>query len=286
MTHARKVAVVTDSTSDISHELAAQLGITMVPLNLHFGDEVFKDQIDINTDQFMAKMATTDKLPTTSQPSVGAFEETFRTVAAAGAAEIVCPVISSRLSGTYQSAQIAAQNLAGDVRIEVVDSLSGSWGLGFQVLRAVDLANQGWDASRIATTLLNETQHYHVVFFVETLEHLHRGGRITKAAQIVGSALKLRPLLRVDEGKVVPFERTRTRGKAMQALVDYAREIELVEELAVIHNTTPDDAAKLAGMLATITPERDIRITQMGPVLDTHLGPGALGIVVKVMPSE
>lgn len=286
MTDARNVGIVTDSTSDISDELAAQHGITVVPLNLHFGDEVFRDQVDITTDQFMEKMSTSDKLPTTSQPSVGAFEATFRTVAAAGAEEIVCPVISSRLSGTHQSAQIAAQNLAGEVRVEVVDSLSGSWGLGFQVLRAVTLASQGWDAARIASTLVNETVNYHVVFFVETLEHLHRGGRITKAAQIVGSALKLRPLLRVDEGQIVPFERTRTRGKAIQALVDFAKSVGGAEELAVMHNTTPDDAAKLAGMLAEITPDRDIRITTLGPVLSTHLGPGAMGIGMKVSHSE
>jgi DegV family protein with EDD domain len=286
MSQTRKVGVVTDSTSDISHELAAQHGITIVPLNLHFGDEVFKDQVNITTDQFMEKMSTSDKLPTTSQPSVGSFENAFRDLAADGATEIVCPVISSRLSGTYQSAQIAAQNLAGEIRVEVVDSLSGSWGLGFQVMRAVDLASQGWDAARIASTMANETVNYHVVFFVETLEHLHRGGRITKAAQLVGSALKLRPLLRVDEGAVVPFERTRTRGKAMQALVDYAASVEGVEELAVIHNTTPDDAGKLAEMLASITPDRDIRITQMGPVLDTHLGAGAMGVVTKVAPIE
>lgn len=287
MTDIRKVAVVTDSTSDLSGEIADHHGVTVVPLNLHFGDEVFRDQVDITTDQFMARMATSDKLPTTSQPSVGSFELAFREAAAkASTRDVVCPVISSRLSGTYQSAQIAAQNLAGEIKVEVVDSLSGSWGLGFQVLRAAEMADQGWDSSRIAATLTNETDRYHVVFFVETLEHLHRGGRITKAAQLVGSALKLRPLLRVDEGKVVPFERTRTRKKAIQALVDFATDVELAEEIAVIHNTTPDDALQLSGMLAPITPERNIRITQMGPVLDTHLGPDALGIVVKVMQSE
>lgn len=133
MTNARKVAVVTDSTSDLLKETAAERGITVVPLNVHFGDEVFGDQVDISTDEFMAKMATAEKLPTTSQPSVGAFETAFR---AAGAQEIICPILSSRLSGTFQSAQIAAQNLAGEIKVELVDTLNVSYGLGFQVLRA------------------------------------------------------------------------------------------------------------------------------------------------------
>lgn len=285
MTDAATVAVVTDSTCDLGPEIAARHSITVVPLNVHFGDEVYRDQVDISTDEFMRKMAESEKLPTTSQPSVGAFESAFR-AAAGHAREIVCPVISSRLSGTFQSAQIAAQNVADDIKVEVVDSLSGSWGLGFQALRAADLANEGLDADTIGQILRNESDRYYVVFFVETLEHLHRGGRITKAAQLVGSALKLRPLLRVDEGKVVPFERTRTRSKATQALVDFARDVDVAEELAVIYNTTPDDAMKLADMVAPITPEHDVYVTQMGPVLGTHLGPDVLGIVVKARLSD
>jgi DegV family protein with EDD domain len=285
MTHASSIAVVTDSTCDLGNEITEGHNITVVPLNVHFGDEVFRDQVDITTDEFMERMVASAKLPTTSQPSVGAFETAFR-AAAAHASHIVCPVISSRLSGTYQSAQIAAQNVSDIVKVEVVDSLSGSWGLGFQVLRAVDLADQGQDAATIAQTLRNETDRYYVVFFVETLEHLRRGGRITKAAQLVGTALKLRPLLRVDEGKVVPFERTRTRGKATQALVDFARDVDVAEELAVIYNTTPDDARKLAEMVAPITPDRDVHVSQMGPVLGTHLGPDVLGIVVKARLSD
>lgn len=285
MAHAPSVAIVTDSTCDLSVDLVERNNITVVPLNVHFGDEVYRDQVDISTDDFMKKMAESAKLPTTSQPSVGAFEAAFRE-AARESGGIVCPVISSRLSGTFQSAQIAAQNVSDDIKVEVVDSFSGSWGLGFQVLRAVELANSGLDASTIAQTLRNETNRYFVVFFVETLEHLRRGGRITKAAQLVGSALKLRPLLRVDEGKVVPFERTRTRSKATQALVDFAREVDVAEELAVIYNTTPDDAARLAETVAPITPGNDVYMTQMGPVLGTHLGPDVLGIVVKARLSD
>lgn len=278
MTNARRVAVVTDSTCDIDTELVAARGITVVPLNVHFGDEVYRDQMDITTDEFMAKMATAEKLPTTSQPSVGSFETAFR---ATGATEIICPLISSRLSGTFQSAQIAAQNLAGGIRVELVDTLNVSYGLGFQVLRAADLADQGLDPATIAQTLRNEIWRYHVVFFVETLEHLRRGGRIGKAAQMVGSLLQLRPLLRIDEGQVVPYERTRTRSKAMRALADFATDNIIPEEIAVLYNTTPDDAVKLAETLGPATPEAAIRLVKLGPVIDSHIGPDVLGVVVK-----
>lgn len=278
MTNARRVAVVTDSTCDIDKDLVAARGITVVPLNVHFGDEVYRDQVDITTDEFMAKMATAEKLPTTSQPSVGTFETAFR---ATGATEIICPLLSSRLSGTYQSAQIAAQNLAGEIHVELVDTLNVSYGLGFQVLRAADLADEGLDAASIAQTLRNEIWRYHVVFFVETLEHIRRGGRIGKAAQMVGSLLQLKPLLRIDEGQVVPYERTRTRSRAMRALADFATDNIVPEEIAVLYNTTPDDAAKLAESLRPATPEMDIRLVKLGPVIDSHIGPDVLGVVVK-----
>lgn len=278
MTNARTVAVVTDSTSDLDKHLAEERHITIVPLNVHFGDEVYRDQVDITTDEFMARMAESDKLPTTSQPSVGSFEAAFR---ATGASEVIAPLLSSRLSGTFQSAQIAAQNLAGEIKVELIDTLNVSYGLGFQVLRAADLADKGLNASTIAQTLRNETGRYHVVFFVETLEHLRRGGRVGKAAQMVGSLLQLRPLLRIDEGQVIPYERTRTRSKAIRALVDFATDNLVPDELAILYNTTPEDARKLAGMLQPVTPDQEVTLVQLGPVIDSHIGPDVLGVVVK-----
>lgn len=274
------VAVITDSTSDLTPDATVPRGITVVPLNIHIGDETFRDQVDITTDEFMRRMDDVDALPTTSQPSVGAFEQEFLKLAETHR-EAVCVTISSRLSGTYQSAQIAATNVAGKIDVHVVDSLNASYGLGFQVLRAVDLAAEGKDAATIATTLRAELQRYHVIVFVETLEHLRRGGRIGKAAQLVGSLLQLRPLLRIDEGQIVPFERTRTRGKAIQAIVEFASSIGIADEIAVLYNTTPDDARDLAARLAVLTPEHDIHIAQLGPVIDAHIGPDVLGVVIK-----
>lgn len=287
MSTSRKVAIVTDSTCDIEADLAAERGISVVPLNVHFGETVYLDQLEISTDDFMAKMSSSEQLPTTSQPSVGAFEEAFRKAAAdQGAAEIVCVTLSSRLSGTFQSASIASQNLAGELPVQVVDSFSASYGLGMQALRAADLADSGASAATIAETLTNEIGRYHVVFFVETLDHLRRGGRIGKAAQMVGTLLQLKPLLRVDEGQIVPFERTRTRSKAIRALQSFVKESGPVEDAVVLYNTTLDDARSLADELASSTPNGEVKLAKVSPVIAAHIGPDVLGVVVKEQLSE
>lgn len=282
MSTSRGVAIVTDSTCDLPHDVASAHGITVVPLNVHFGESVFADQIEITTDEFMDKMESSTVLPTTSQPSVGAFEEAFRNAAKEqGVTEIVCICVSSKLSGTFQSASIAGQNVADSLHVEVVDSFTAAYGLGFQALRAAELAESGQSAKEIAEMLRNEISRYHLVFFVETLEHLRRGGRIGKAAQMVGTLLQLKPLLRVDEGVIVPFERTRTRSKAIRALEAFVAEAGPLDELAVLYNTTPDEAKALAAVIGVHTPGNEPVLAKVSPVIATHIGPGVLGIAVK-----
>ena len=236
---------MTDSTSDLSPVQQQHHGITVVPLNVHFGQDAFRDGIDISAGEFNARMASADRLPTTSQPSVGTFETVFRQLAA-DHDEICCVLLSTRLSGTVQSATLAAQAVAGQVRVEVVDSTNVAAALGMMAIRAAALADDGHDAGFIAKTLVSEVGRYHTVFFVETLEHLRRGGRIGKAAQLLGDVMRLRPLLRIEGGQVVPWERTRTRTRATDALVEFARDIARIELAAVIYNTTPVDARALA----------------------------------------
>lgn len=281
MTRASPVAIVTDSTSDLPPDVCERFGITVVPLNVHFGDETFRDQLDLTTDEFMDRLARSDSLPTTSQPSAGLFEQTFRELAQ-DHDEIVCVLLSSLLSGTVQSAQIAASAVADDIRVEIVDSLNATVGCGYQVLNAAGLAARGLDATSIADELRGQQSRYHVIFFVEDLEYLRRGGRIGKAASLVGSMLKLKPLLRVDDGVVVPFERTRTRRKAMDSLIEFAENLSGIEQICSLHNTTQEDAEKLidrVGHLASGEPV--IRTVVFGPVLGTHVGPGALGLAIK-----
>lgn len=286
MADTTRVAIVTDSTADMPAEVRERHGITMVPLNVHLGDQTWRDQVDLNTPHFMELLAESDQFPTTSQPSAGVFEQVFRELAETHDA-IVCVLISSRLSGTVQSAQIAADAVADTIPVEIVDSLNASLGCGFQALHAKRLADAGERAEAIATTLRAQTSRYHTIFFVETLDHIRRGGRIGKAASLVGSMLQLKPLLRIDEGQVVPFERTRTRRKATAALVDFAENLTGIERIGVLHNTTPDDAEALYGRVAHLARhESEIPIALVGPVLGTHVGPGTLGLAIEVAASE
>ena len=275
------VAVVTDSTSDLPVALQQRHGITVVPLNVHFGDEVFRDQVDITTDAFMERLRRSSALPTTSQPSVGLFAETFRRLAAEHDA-VVAVLISGKLSGTLQSATLAAEEVRDVIPVEIVDSLNGSMGLGHQALRAAELARQGLSAPAIAERLRAETSAHHVVFFVDTLEFLQRGGRIGRATALIGGVLQLKPLLRVDEGQVVPFERTRTRAKAIQGLIDFVGGLPHVERLSALYSTSEADGRALADRLAAAVPvpRAEIGLAQMGPVIGTHVGPGAMGVAV------
>lgn len=286
MTSTHRVAIVTDSTSDLPPDVRDRHGITMVPLNVHFGDETFQDQVDLTTDQFMQRLASTETLPTTSQPSAGLFEHTFRQLAA-DHEEIVCVLLSSRLSGTVQSAQLAADTVASDIRVHVVDSLNATLGCGYQAIHAAHLAEDGLDAEAIAARLRTQQNRYHVIFFVETLEHLRRGGRIGKAASFVGSMIKLKPILRVDEGVIVPFERTRTRRKAINAIAEFAENLTGIERITALHNTTPDDAEELIDRVGKLAAGESVaRTAVFGPVLGAHVGPGALGLAIEVASND
>ena len=276
-----RVAIVTDSTADLPPLLRDQFNVTVVPLNVHFGDEVYRDQIDITADAFMERLQRSPVLPTTSQPASGLFQETFLRLALDHDA-VVAVLISSKLSGTVMSASIARDAVADILPVEIVDSLNASLGLGFQVLRAAELAATGMVATEIAIRLRAEAGTYHLVFFVDTLEYLQRGGRIGKAAALVGSMLNLKPLLRVDEGQIVPFERTRTRRRARSGLIDFVRGLPRTERLAVVHSSTPDEAEQLAAELSATSglPRDRVLVAQFGPVIGTHVGPGAMGVSV------
>jgi DegV family protein with EDD domain len=275
------VAIVTDSTSDLPAAWREREEITIVPLNVHFGDEVFRDQIDLTTDQFLDRLQRVATLPTTSQPSPALFEATFRQLAVNHEA-IVAVLLASNLSGTFQSATLAAAAVKALIPVELVDSRSASMGLGFQALRAAELARQGLPASAIAERLRGETSANHVIFFVDTLEFLQRGGRIGRAAALIGGLLQVKPLLRVEAGEVIPAERTRTRAKAIAGLIEFVRGLPRVIRLSVLYSSGQDEAAGLADRLAGELgfPHDQIIVAQLGPVIGTHVGPGALGVAV------
>jgi len=281
----RTIAIVTDSTADLPADLRGRWGIAVVPVGLRFGDELFADGVDIDADAFLARMAAGGPPPRTVAPSSRQFAEVFRELGER-ALGIVAVVGSGKLGSTLGSAQAARDEVAGVVPVEVVDSRSATMGLGWQAVRAAELADSGLSLSAIAQTLRSETARYEVIFFVDTLEHLRRGGRIGRAAALIGQALDLKPLLRIDEGQVVPLDRARTHGRAVDALVDEVAAMGAVERVAALYATSEREGRALADRLVAETglAAGQVLVARIGPGVATHIGPGGLGVAVADLP--
>ncbi|CAA9558394.1 MAG: hypothetical protein AVDCRST_MAG59-2447 [uncultured Thermomicrobiales bacterium] len=281
----QRIAVVTYSTADLPEDLRAAVGITVVPLDVRFGDESFRDGVDLTNDAFMERLARVKLSPGTSQPSPARFEEVFRALAVDHDA-IVAVLLSAKLSGMLNSAAVATAAVAPLVPIELVDSRSGSVALGFQGLRAAELA-AGTDAPAIAEALRAEVQRHQVVFFVYTLEYLQPGGRIGRAVALISGMLQLKPMLRIDEGQVVPWERTRTRSRALAGQIDVARGLPAIERVAALYSSDRTEGIAFADRIASelSLPREQVVVAQIGPTVATRIGPGAMGIaVVEAVP--
>ncbi len=274
------VRIVTDSTADLTQEQQQAAGITVVPLNVHFGDQVFRDHVDLTADEFFRRLKASSQLPRTSQPSVGAFEEAFKKIRA-GSDEIVSVHLSSKVSGTYNSALMAAQAVGQDA-IDVVDSLSTSMALGFMALEAAKLARAGKDRTAIAERLRSLVPKARVICVVDTLTYLERGGRIGKARALLGSLLNVKPILQLKEGEVVPLGRARGRPQALSRLVELLGRDGKVSQLAIMHGAAHTDAEQLRDRVASSYPGLEILLTEIGAVLGTHTGPGVIGFTYLV----
>ena len=274
------VRIVTDSTADLTPEQQRAAGITVVPLNVHFGDEVFRDHVDLSTDEFFRRLKASPQLPRTSQPSVGAFEEAYRSLRQGGD-EIVSVHLSSKVSGTYNSALMAAQSV-GEGKIDVVDSLSTSMALGFIALEGAKLARAGRDRQAVADCLRGLVPKARVICVVDTLTYLERGGRIGKARALLGSLLNVKPILQLKDGEVVPLGRARGRPQALNRLVELLERDGKVRQLAIMHGAAQTDAEQLRERVASSYPSVDIQLTEIGAVLGTHTGPGVIGFTYLV----
>jgi DegV family protein with EDD domain len=274
------VRIVTDSTADLTPEQQRAAGITVVPLNVHFGDDVFRDHVDLSTDEFFRRLKASSQLPRTSQPSVGAFEEAYRTLLEGGH-EIVSVHLSSKVSGTYNSALMAAQSV-GAGKIDVVDSLSTSMALGFMALEGAKLAGAGRDRQAVAECLRGLVPKARVICVVDTLTYLERGGRIGKARALLGSLLNVKPILQLKDGEVVPLGRARGRPQALNRLVELLERDGKVSQLAIMHGAARADAEQLRERVASTYPGVDIQLTEIGAVLGTHTGPGVIGFTYLV----
>ena len=274
------VRIVTDSTADLTPEQQRAAGITVVPLNVHFGDQVFRDHVDLSADEFFRRLKASSQLPRTSQPSVGAFEEAYRKLLDGGD-EIVSVHLSSKVSGTYNSALMAAQSV-GDGKIDVVDSLSTSMALGFMALEGAKLAKAGRDRQAVAECLQGLVPKARVICVVDTLTYLERGGRIGKARALLGSLLNVKPILQLKDGEVVPVGRARGRPQSLSRLVELLQRDGKVSQLAIMHGAAQRDAEQLRERVASSYPGMDIQLTEIGAVLGTHTGPGVIGFTYLV----
>ena len=274
------IKVVTDSTSDLPADVAESLGIEVVPLNVHFGSDVYKDRVNLMPDTFYDKLINGDVLPTTSQPSVGEFIDVYERLGS-DADGIVSVHISEKLSGTMNSARLASQQANADCPIEVVDTFQVSMGVGICAMEAAEVANSGGDMNQVLLAARNAVTRSQCFFMLETLEFLQKGGRIGKAQALIGNLLKIRPMLMLQEGEVHPLGRERTRRKGIAKLVDTVEELAPISGLAVMYSTGPDEAQTLAQNVSKFMIEgREPMMLQIGPVIGTYAGPDTLGIAL------
>ncbi|MDO8880052.1 MAG: DegV family protein [Coriobacteriia bacterium] len=270
----RTVCVVTDSTSDIPRDVAAELGISVVPLNVSIDGETFSDG-DMSLSEFFRRMNAAKELPKTSQPSVGAFVTAFEQ-ALEHCAEVVCVTISNRLSGTLESATEAAR-VVGE-RVHVFDTLNLSWGEGYQAVAAARAAAAGGTIDEVKDMLEELRDRVHMVVGLDTLENLARGGRIGRVSALVGGILNLKVLLTVGpDGAFEPVHRARGAKAALQATVDWvAEQVDATRAaaFAVQHAESPDKAAWLEAAIRDRFNVAEMRVIEAGSVISTHTGTG------------
>ncbi|HEY6041849.1 MAG TPA: DegV family protein [Anaerolineae bacterium] len=270
------VKVVTDSLSDIPPALVQELEITVVPLLVRFGNDVYRDRVDLTMAEFHKKLTATTTLPSTSQPAIGVFEETYSTLAKE-TDEIFSIHVIGALSGTFNSAAAAAHNIA-QAAIRVVDSQSVSMGLGWLAVLAARAAKEGKNLDQIDRLVADSLRRVHIIAMLDTLEYAQRGGRLGKGAALAGSLLNVKPILSITDGEVVPVEKPRTQQRALERIVDIAFASGPIQEIAVIHAAAPEQAEQLREMLSKTLVEADIVVAETGPVLSAHTGPGAVGV--------
>ncbi len=274
------VRVVTDSACDLPQSLVDELDIEVVPLTIRFGSEELVDREQLSNEEFWRRLTTSDVLPETAAPSAGAFEKRFRELAAAGASEILCVNLSSRLSATMQAAQVAASAVTGECRVEVVDSMTCSMGLGSLCLAAARQAADGASLDDVLADVTDRRAHTRTFATVDTLEFLKKGGRIGNARALLGSMLAIKPVIEVRDGVVEEAAKVRTRSKALRALADKVSE-QPVDEVSVMHGGAPD-VDELLDLLAPVVPRDQIVVGEVGPVIGTHAGPRVLGVTFRI----
>ena len=276
--------IVTDSLSDITGALTEELGVSVVPVYVRFGEQVYLDRVEITTEEFYRRLTSEDVLPTTTQPTPNDFAEVYKQVAKE-ADEILVITLSSKLSGTYQSA-IHAKEMVAELpcRIEVIDSETVIMGLGLIVIAAVKAVKAGANLDEVAAMVRGAMPRSHAIMSFDTLKYLAKGGRIGKAQGLLGSLLSVKPILTVKDGEVSPVTRVRSRAAGADYLYNFVAGFPKIEELAVEYATTPDEAEALADRIGALYPRERIYMANVSPVIGTYTGPDVLSVSVLVAP--
>jgi DegV family protein with EDD domain len=272
----QRVTVVTDSTADVPAQLASDLGIVVVPLRINFGQESFRDGIELTTEQLIERMSHSPSLPTTSQPTVGEFAAVFQDIIDAGR-DIVCVTIGALLSGTYQAALAAAETVAPD-RIAVIDGSSTTMHIGWAAVAGARIARQGADRVTVAGEVRAARERSNLFVVLKTLDYVYKGGRIGRVGQLVGSALSIKPIISVRDGRVTAIERVRTWKKALRRLVELTQDEGDLSDIIVLHVGDREDAEAMLSELRDLFPDANVMLGGAGAVIGTHVGPGAVAI--------
>ena len=273
------IRIVTDSSCDLPTDLVQQYGITVLPCYVVVDDQTFKDGLEIQADEFYRRLQADGRTPTTAQPTPSDFYEVYSDLIDQGD-RIISIHVSSKLSGTLNSAEQAKTSLDDSSAVEIIDSHLASIPLGLVVLDAAVLASEEQDLHEVAAKIRQTLGLHHGLFALDTLEYLHKGGRIGKARAFMGSVLHVKPILRLQNGEAYPVERPRTRERAMRRLVQLTQELAPVKRLAVIHSTDANRMAELKQSLTGILPVDQIIESRFGSTLGTYIGPDALGVAI------
>jgi DegV family protein with EDD domain len=273
------VKIIADSSGAISPELAAQLDITIIPLRVNFGLETLRDYIDISPSAFLERLAHSKQFPTTSQPPAGDFVEAFKKPRAEGR-DVLCVLLSNKLSGTVMSATAAKQQL-NDEHVMVFDTLNVASGASIMVLEAARLAQQGYSVTEIVARLTIMRDKVQLYFVVDTLEYLAKGGRVSNAQAFIGSVLQMKPILKVENGLVEGAERIRTISKAhkrLREIVAAGIQGKTNAQAIVMYTSIRDKAQQLTDEIRAAYQLPDVPIQAISPVVSAHTGPRALGV--------
>lgn len=273
------VRIVTDSCSDISPKMAEQFGLTVIPLNVHFGDKIYRDNIDLNTEGFYRKLTRNKILPTTSIPSLAVFTDTLNNLAKE-TKEILVITLSRKFSAAFDIFLKSKETLKSKCNIEVIDSQVGIGGQLILAVSAAVMARAGATLEEIANWVTSAIPRTHVVMTFDTLEYLRRGGRIGKAQAFLGNLIKVNPILEIKKGEAFPITRVRSRARAVDFLVNFVKNFRKIDALVIEDATTTSELGKLAQGLQGLVPDEHFYRSKVSPVVGTHVGPHVLSVSV------